>query len=50
MLAFSHALDGGSEDSKTWDYLYGYGVDIVVADDALTLQQYIAENYKATEY
>lgn len=50
MLAFSHALDGGKEDSKTWDYLYGYGVDIVVADDALNLQQYIAENYEATEY
>ena len=47
---FAHTLFGGTEDAESWDYLYENGIDFVVADIALEIQKYIAENFEPTPY
>ena len=46
MFFFTHKQYGGKEVPEEWDKLYEYGVDFVIADYALDVQQYIAENYE----
>lgn len=46
----ANVLSGGTEKAKTWDYLYESGIDFILVDIGLGLQQYIAENFEPTEY
>ena len=46
----ANVLGGGTEKTKSFDYLYENGIDFILVDIGLRLQQYIAENFQATEY
>ena len=51
ILGQSHASGGGIESPEQWDYMHENGINIVlVDDDGLSLQKYIAENYEPTDY
>ena len=46
----ANILSGGDEKAKSFGYLYESGIDFVLVDNGLGIQQYIAENFEATEY
>ena len=45
-----NVMSGAKENAKNFDYLYENGIDFILVDVGLTLQQYIAENFQPTEY
>lgn len=45
-----NTMSGAKENAKNFAYLYENGIDFILVDIGLTLQQYIAENFQPTEY
>lgn len=45
-----HKMSGGAETPEYWAYLHENGVNFVLADDGLSLQKFIAENFEPTPY
>ena len=46
----ANIMSGGTENAKNFAYLYESGIDFILVDNALALQQYIAENFQPTEH
>ena len=46
----NHSSVGGNEIASHWNYLWENGVNIVLTDEGLNLQKYIAENFEPTKY
>lgn len=45
----NHSSVGGNETPSHWNYLWENGVNIVLTDEGLNLQKYIAENFEPTK-
>ena len=50
IFAQNHKSMGGNETDKYWSYLWENGVNIVLSDEGMSLQKYIAANFEPTAY
>ena len=50
IVTMNQAMEGGNETPQQWNRMHSVGVNIVLADNGLELQKYIAQTFKAVAY
>ena len=50
IVTMNQTIAGGNETPDQWNRIHSAGVNIVLADNGLELQKYIAQTFKATAY